>query len=69
MDEVYAAVAWGEDCAYVSGMNDSEGRSSGERQKAREIVLSIFDFQQKHNEYLLSVMDSFKSVEGHWGGF
>ena len=61
VDEVYAAVAWGEDCAYVSGMNDPEGRSSGERQKAREIVFSIFDFRQKHNEYLLSVMDSFKS--------
>ena len=59
--EVYAAVARGEDCAYVSGMNDPEGRSSGERKKAREIVLSIFDFQREHNEHLLLMMDSFKS--------
>ena len=44
-------------------MNDPEGRSSGERKKAREIVFSIFDFQQNHNEYLLSVMDSFKSKD------
>ena len=61
VDEVYAAVARGEDCAYVSGINDPEGRSSGDRKKAREIVLSIFDFQRKHNEHLLSMMDSFKS--------
>ena len=61
VDEVYAAVARGEDCAYVFGMNNPEGRSSCERQKAREIVLSIFDFQQKHNECLLSKMDFFKS--------
>ena len=61
VDEVYTAVARGEDCAYIFGMNDPEGRSSCERQKAREIVLSIFDFQQKHNECLLSKMDFFKS--------
>ena len=61
VDEVYTAVARGEDCAYVSGMNDPGGRSSDERQKAREIFLSIFDFRQKHNEYLLLKMDFFKS--------
>ena len=61
MDEVYAAVARGEDCAYVCGINDPEGRSSSERKKAREIVLSIFDFLREHKEHLLSMMDSFKS--------
>ena len=61
VDEVYTAVARGEDCVYVSGMNDPGGRSSDERQKAREIFLSIFDFRQKHNEYLLLKMDFFKS--------
>ena len=61
VDEVYAAVARGEDSAYVSGMNDPEGRSSGERNEARKIVLSIFDFQREHNEHLPSMMDSFKS--------
>ena len=61
VDEVYTAVARGEDCAYVCGINDPEGRSSSERKKAREIVLSIFDFQREHKEHLLSMMDSFKS--------
>ncbi|XP_022793272.1 dual serine/threonine and tyrosine protein kinase-like isoform X1 [Stylophora pistillata] len=59
--EVYAAVDQGEDFKYVSGLKNPEGLSSGGRKKAREIVLSMFDFHQKHNEYLLSKMDDFKS--------
>ena len=64
VDEVYTAVARGEDCAYVSGMNDLGGRSSSERKKAREIVLSIFYFRQKHNEYLF-FKDGFLQIEDH----
>ncbi|XP_022785085.1 dual serine/threonine and tyrosine protein kinase-like [Stylophora pistillata] len=60
VNEVYAAVDLGEDLKYVSGLKNPKGLFSGGRKKAREIVLSMFDFHEKHNEYLLSQMNYFK---------